>query len=179
MRRILVENAPVELAGGGSGKVIVVGAVDTHSKYVNRVWLQVISNVSCIVLLEFIQENVLPGPTINTDDWGGYSHVKGYGYNHTVTTELIYIHSVFSNLKTWLIGTHHGVSPQHLEAYLNEIPSTASIVVAYLWRHFRQYWDWLKSEWGLPMKGFMVSRKVERIGFIPPIFLRSQPDRHF
>ena len=30
------------------------------------------------------------------------------------------IHRVFSNLKTWLTGTHHGVSPQHLPDYLNE-----------------------------------------------------------
>jgi hypothetical protein len=30
------------------------------------------------------------------------------------------IHLVFSNLKTWLLGIHHGVSPQHLQAYLNE-----------------------------------------------------------
>jgi hypothetical protein len=30
------------------------------------------------------------------------------------------VHMVFSNLKTWLKGTHHGVSPQHLQAYLNE-----------------------------------------------------------
>ena len=30
------------------------------------------------------------------------------------------IHLVFSNLKTWLNGIHHGVSPQHLQAYLNE-----------------------------------------------------------
>ena len=30
------------------------------------------------------------------------------------------VHIVFSNLKTWLRGTHHGVSPQHLHAYLNE-----------------------------------------------------------
>jgi len=29
---------------------------------------------------------------------------------------------VFTNLKTWLIGTHHGVSSQHLQAYLNEFP---------------------------------------------------------
>ena len=27
---------------------------------------------------------------------------------------------VFSNLKTWLRGIHHGVSPQHLQAYRNE-----------------------------------------------------------
>ena len=35
-------------------------------------------------------------------------------------TFLPIIHLVFSNLKTWLRGTHHGVSPQHLSAYLNE-----------------------------------------------------------
>ncbi len=111
---------PGRVGRGALGKVIVVGAVDTHGKYANRVRLQVIPNVSGITLLGFIQENVLPGSTINTDDWGGYSQVKESGYNHTVTTELIHIHRVFSNLKTWLIGTHHGVSPQHLQAYLNE-----------------------------------------------------------
>ena len=30
------------------------------------------------------------------------------------------IHLVFSNLKTWLNGIHHGVSAKHLQAYLNE-----------------------------------------------------------
>jgi hypothetical protein len=29
-------------------------------------------------------------------------------------------HLVFANLKTWLTGIHHGVSSQHLQAYLNE-----------------------------------------------------------
>jgi ISXO2-like transposase domain len=35
-------------------------------------------------------------------------------------TFLPIIHLAFSNLKTWLPGTHHGVRPQHLSAYLNE-----------------------------------------------------------
>ena len=30
------------------------------------------------------------------------------------------IHLVFSTLKTWLNGIHHGVSAKHLQAYLNE-----------------------------------------------------------
>jgi ISXO2-like transposase domain len=30
------------------------------------------------------------------------------------------IHLVFSNLKTWISGVHHGVDPQHLQAYCNE-----------------------------------------------------------
>jgi ISXO2-like transposase domain len=29
-------------------------------------------------------------------------------------------HLIFSNLKSWLRDCHHGVSPQHLQAYLNE-----------------------------------------------------------
>jgi hypothetical protein len=30
------------------------------------------------------------------------------------------LNRVFSNLKTWLAGTHHGVSPKHLPHYVNE-----------------------------------------------------------
>jgi len=30
------------------------------------------------------------------------------------------IHIAFSNLKTWLLGTHSGVSHRHLQVYLNE-----------------------------------------------------------
>ena len=30
------------------------------------------------------------------------------------------IHIVFGNLDSWLLGTHHGVSPKHLQAYLSE-----------------------------------------------------------
>src|SRR5262245_48007393 len=30
------------------------------------------------------------------------------------------IHRVFGNLKSWLVGTHHGVGHDHLQAYLDE-----------------------------------------------------------
>jgi hypothetical protein len=30
------------------------------------------------------------------------------------------VHRVVSNLKTWLLGTHHGVGADHLDHYLNE-----------------------------------------------------------
>ena len=51
-------------------------------------------------------------------------------YNHHAIAEcgdpeisakfLPMIHLAFANLKTWLSGIHHGVSNQHLQAYLNE-----------------------------------------------------------
>jgi len=78
----------------------------------------------------FIERSVTPGATILTDDWSGYAKLAENAYGHTAIPErgdpqvaeafLPIIHLVFSNLKTWLRGIHHGVSPQHLQAYLNE-----------------------------------------------------------
>jgi len=51
------------------------------------------------------------------------------GYNHRVrvvrTPERAHrvasnVHRVFSNLKAWLNGTHHGVEPRYLQRYLDE-----------------------------------------------------------
>jgi transposase-like protein len=104
---------------GAAGKVIVAGAVDIHGRYANRVRLRVIPNVTSETLYGFIKDNVEEGSTIKTDEWSGYSRVR-LEYEHSVSASLPHIHRVFSNLKVWLLGTHHGVSPQHLQAYLNE-----------------------------------------------------------
>jgi len=111
---------PGKVGRGALGKVIVAGAVDLRGKYANRVRLQVILNVTQATLTEFVKSNVLEGSTVKTDDWLGYNKLESVGYRHIVLSELAHIHRVFSNLKTWLIGTHHGVSKQHLQAYLNE-----------------------------------------------------------
>ena len=111
---------PGKSGRGAEGKVIVVGAVDIRGKYANRVRLKVIPDVTGKTLTDFIQFNVEEGSTVKTDEWVSYSKLETGGYRHIVTPELIHIHRVFSNLKMWLIGTHHGVSPQHLQAYLNE-----------------------------------------------------------
>jgi hypothetical protein len=82
------------------------------------------------VLGGFVRENVLLGTTVRTDGWVGYAKLKEDGYAHDdlvlggdpekAEKHLPMIHLVFSNLKTWIQGTHHGVSKQHLQAYLNE-----------------------------------------------------------
>ncbi len=106
---------------GALGKVIVVGAVDLRGRYANRVRLRVIPNVTQATLTEFVKDNIREGSTVKTDDWLGYNKLENAGYHHVVTSDLIHIHRVFSNLKTWLLGTHHGaVRKQHLQAYLNE-----------------------------------------------------------
>ncbi len=81
-------------------------------------------------LCSFVESAVEPGAMIVTDGHGGYNTLTDRGYRHvpvvldgdsTAADDFLPIsHLVFSNLKTWLRGCHHGVSPQHLQAYLNE-----------------------------------------------------------
>jgi transposase-like protein len=107
---------------GAAGKVIVVGAVDLRGDNANRVRLKVIPDVSQATLTDFIKENIEPGAIIVTDDYVGYFKLPEEGYVRRIAPkELIHVHRAFSNLKTWLKGTHHGaVRKQHLQAYLNE-----------------------------------------------------------
>ncbi|MDD2746343.1 MAG: transposase [Acidithiobacillus ferrooxidans] len=61
---------------------------------------------------------------------GWFIGLKALGYAHEpmvldgdgaiTDAHLPMIHIAFSNLKTWLMGTHHGVGKQRLPAYLDE-----------------------------------------------------------
>lgn len=118
---------------GAASKSIVVGAVeviDLSDKQVGgRIRMRKISAASSGNLHKFITDNVERGSTIITDGFKGYDHVAGWGYTHRimhgedsieVAKQLVHIHRAFSNLKTFINGTYHGVSRKHLQAYLNE-----------------------------------------------------------
>ena len=99
-------------------------------RYAGRVRLAVVPDRSARALGGFVKTVVAPGARIITDDWSGYAGLTKHGFNHVAIAErgdpqvaeefMPIVHLVFSNLKTWLRGIHHGVSPQHLQAYLNE-----------------------------------------------------------
>ena len=67
---------------------------------------------------------------MHTDGWQGYAGVRAAGYEHRPHKQrrrdpdhqfvLPRAHRAISNLKTWLQGTHRGVSPDHLQVYLDE-----------------------------------------------------------
>lgn len=98
--------------------------------YAGRLRLRHVPNRGSLALTSFVHESVAPGTTVYTDGWQAYDALKRLGYDHEravtggdpeiIEAALPLIHLVFSNLKTWLLGTHHGVSDQHLQAYLNE-----------------------------------------------------------
>ena len=92
--------------------------------------LCVVADRSANSLCGFVESAVMPGSLIVTDDWSGYGSLRTRGYDHHAIAEcgdpevaeefMPIIHLVFSNLKTWINGIHHGVSAKHLQAYLNE-----------------------------------------------------------
>lgn len=112
--------------GRGTKKAIVVGAVERKGKFMGRIRLRKVSDVTENSLLKFIEDVVEPGSDIETDGFSSYKKLSRHGYNHRpiapddVDLALPKAHIVFGNLKTWLKGTFHGVSPKHLQAYLNE-----------------------------------------------------------
>jgi transposase-like protein len=98
--------------------------------YAGRLRLRVVPNRSRLALTSFVLDSVAKGTLIYTDGWQAYEPLKRLGYEHEwvvlggdpelAEAALPLIHLVFSNLKAWLLGTHHGVSHRHLQAYLNE-----------------------------------------------------------
>jgi len=102
-----------------------------NSTYAGRLRLRAVQDRTAGSLLQFARDSIEQRTLVRTDDWGGYSRLaRDCGVRHDPATEggdpevaerhLPLIHLVFSNLKSWLTGTHHGVSPKHLQAYLNE-----------------------------------------------------------
>jgi transposase-like protein len=110
-------------------KTPVVVAVEVRGKASGRIRLRAVPDMSGDSLVPFVQEVVEPGTTVNTDGWSGYEGLKKAGYKHRVrpmkgakdpSKVLLHAHRAISNLKAWLMGTHHGVSPKHLQTYLDE-----------------------------------------------------------
>lgn len=99
-------------------------------RYAGRLRLAVAPNRTAKTLTGFVVDSVMPGTMVVTDDWAGYDGLAKLQYQHLAVAErgeakaaedyLPIVHLIFSNMKSWLLGVHHGVGPQHLQAYLNE-----------------------------------------------------------
>jgi transposase-like protein len=78
----------------------------------------------------FLKANVAANSRLLTDGFAGYRGADlGEYLKHTPVVQdeganagqfFPIIHTLFSNIKAWLVGTHHGVSTKHLPRYLRE-----------------------------------------------------------
>jgi ISXO2 transposase-like protein/transposase-like zinc ribbon protein len=108
----------------------IKGVPRRNGRYAGRIRMEVLPDRSAKALCGFVEVAVELGAVVVTDAWGGYSTLPDRGYRHlpvaahgdpSMAEDFLPIsHLIFSNLKSWLRGCHHGVSPQHLQAYLNE-----------------------------------------------------------
>ena len=111
-----------------SNKAIVAGAVEVRGHGSGRIRLAVVADVSAATLARFAEASIAPGSTVLTDGWQSYRALRRT-YDHRPTVigdpknaakQLPRVHRAFANLKTWLNGTHHGVSAKHLPHYVDE-----------------------------------------------------------
>ncbi|MDZ4363132.1 IS1595 family transposase [Brevundimonas sp.] len=120
--------------GGKSGKpgtsamTAVIGAVSRKGNVVAKV----IGATTTTVLDGFVHGVVSPdATTVSTDEHSGYRHL-GRTFNHGVVKHKVgtyrsgpfhtnSIEGVWAQLKRQIIGTHHWVSPKHLDRYVGEM----------------------------------------------------------
>ncbi|MEW6082266.1 MAG: IS1595 family transposase [Bacillota bacterium] len=89
--------------------------------------MAVVDTVNCQHAHDFLLEAVLPGSHLITDGLSVYSTLTAAGYTHErhvgssqAQEHLHWVHTIVSNLKAFVAGTYHGLSEDHLAAYLAE-----------------------------------------------------------
>lgn len=114
-------------------KALVAVAVEVRGNGSGRVRMAVIADATADTLTGFVRDNIAAGTIVHTDGWRGYRPLAKAGYDHRPRSQraaraagedidevLPRVHRAISNLKSWLRGTHRGVSGDHLQVYLDE-----------------------------------------------------------
>jgi transposase len=119
-----------------SKKAPVFGMVQRRG----RVVALATQSVKSATLLPHVQERVLPGTMIYSDEFRGYDPLTqmGYGHQRIRHSEKVYvsgdvhtntIEGFWSLVKRGIDGVYHSVSKKHLQGYLNE----------YAWRYNQRF----------------------------------------
>ena len=113
-------------------KAIVVAAVEVKDRGMGALRMAHVGDYTGASLGGFVRQHVEEGAHLHTDGWAAYQHLEQEGYGRTKVISshqpkgaqhhlgMKAIHTVFGNLKTWLVGRYHGVSHKYLPSYLAE-----------------------------------------------------------
>lgn len=90
--------------------------------------LQAVDAITEATILKFVKAQVEPGSTIRTDGLSVYPVLDRHGFKHDrepvlkrkAHLVLPHVHTFISNLRSFVQGTHHGLSETHLQQYLDE-----------------------------------------------------------
>jgi transposase-like protein len=127
-----------------------------HGFFAGNARIAVLPAATGAELGAFLKDNVAAGSHLLTDGFAGYRGRDAALAEHFKHTPVVQdeaanagaffpiIHTLFSNIKAWLVGTHHGVSAKHLPRYLRE-------------------WSYRFNRRNLPdgLDGYLIRRAVE------------------
>jgi transposase-like protein len=117
----------------GRRAALVLVAVEKRGKASGRVRMAVIPDFKATTLTAFIKQHIASGSTIYTDGLKSFTGLPAAGYTHMprsqprpgelrrgAPTVVPLADRAIGNLQQWLVGTHHGVSREQLQVYLDE-----------------------------------------------------------
>src|SRR5215831_9309960 len=112
---------------------LVLVAVEKRGKASGRVRMGVIPDFKAKTIIPFLVQNISPGSTIYTDGLKSFEGLSQAGFKHVPRIQPLrsqlrkgarsavpLADRAIGNLQQWLIGTHHGVSKDQLQVYLDE-----------------------------------------------------------
>ena len=121
--------------GRGAGQIPIFVAVSffTPSKSDNELMgfakMRVVEHINEESLVSFMRDSVFPEAVIRSDGYSTYKSLPKYGFQHEPIVVghrkkahiiLPHVHTYISNLRSFVLGTYHGLDELHLQQYLDE-----------------------------------------------------------
>ena len=123
---------------GAEGKRPVLVAVETREKGVGFAAMHTVDSVSKVTVRQFFAKHLKAGQIVKTDALPGLNAVdETQDHRERVTPPeeaavwLPLVHTMIGNMKTFIIGTFHGVPSNCLQEYLDE----------FCYRFNRRFWE--------------------------------------
>lgn len=121
------------MKGRGTEQTLILVAVSfTPAKgeeYTGFAKLRAVEHLDKDTVASFARDVVEPGSAIRSDGYASYRPLVSHGFQHESITVgrkemahvlLPHVHTYISNLKSFVLGTYHGLADMHLQHYLDE-----------------------------------------------------------
>jgi transposase-like protein len=118
---------PGKRGRGAEGKVPILVAIENRDSGAGYMAMQQVSAVTKETVAGFLKRVLPPNQLVRSDKFSALSEIGKTQHHAARVTPpdkagewLPWVHVAIGNLKTFLLGTYHGVSSKHLQEYLNE-----------------------------------------------------------
>ena len=119
--------------GRGTEKTPVLVAVSFSpgkegKEYVGFAKMRAVQTIDAASVVAFAKETIESGAVVRTDGLSVYPPLEHHGFMHDKNAVgkrkahivLPHVHTFISNLRSFVMGTHHGLDETHLQQYLDE-----------------------------------------------------------